>query len=325
MELIYVLDLDYRKGCLNFTSSGNVTSKVKTVVFNNRKELIDAINQATPDIVLFDLYSKGQELESSKNNKVISKLKQVYMADTSNLKVLQEQALLNTQKYRQYARTLLEVDHSPTGIHEMKEVVNSLEVNIIFPIALFSRYGRQLITTESMLDVQKLGGYFVYKDKKINSAQRYENGFDSRELRSIRDIISTYKHNISRLDSSLLYEVKKIDRLNKKLDFTFVSRGIEYLFSIAIICAGIIHGGSIVEINWEVLGLAKFLTNFFSFAYLSPFMMLTGFIYLVVVTRRSKNVSLLKEANSYTTVLINDFIRTKSKYSSSSSDSEHEK
>ncbi|EPQ8526737.1 hypothetical protein ACUWUW_004263, partial [Vibrio vulnificus] len=284
MERIYVLDLDFKKEKYGGKNSFEHDS-VTTVVFNDRRCLVREINKIPPTILLFDLYSKCEELEKGQLHLSDEYLdsKEDKLNSNGELKENQETALRNGQKSRQFSKKLLELDHVPTGIHEMEEVVNSELINISFPIGLFSRYGRHLITTEDMLKVQKSGGYFVYKDKSRSSQDRYKEGFTLRELRSIYDVVDAYRSNISTLDRRLTQELKKISDLEKKLHFNWLSKGIEATFTLAVICAAIIHGKEILQPSTEILSLAELISNFLSFSYLSPFMLVTAFVYLIVI------------------------------------------
>ncbi|MCP4118642.1 MAG: hypothetical protein GY737_25265 [Desulfobacteraceae bacterium] len=314
MILVYVLDLDFDpKSVLKKTDE---STKIKSYIFRDRQDLKRAIKKEPPDILLFDLYSKmedsavdgrvnGQSDDEGDQGEENNSLEPTH-------KDITELSLSKMQKQRNRARWCLEADHYPTGIHDMRDIINSRDISISFPVAIFSRYGRHLISTENMLEVQKLGGYFVWKDKTLTANIRYSSGFTPREVRSIYDVIKAYESNIFRLSTSLYIEKEKIKQLNQKLKFNFCSKSIEFLFAIFVLFAGVIHGEKLFNPNKEVLAVVKLFSDILSFTYLSPLMILTAFVYMVIISKRSHNVGLLLEAHSYTTSLINDLAATRS-------------
>ncbi|MBD1559440.1 hypothetical protein HC752_21080 [Vibrio sp. S9_S30] len=329
MTLVYLLDFDYDREASNKNKASyakrfknwcrrcfswqnypvlkkdvhvDFENGFETHLFNDREKLLKGLKKRKPDILLFDLFSNS-ESDACYEDLIVHK-------ELDDTKCDVELALLDLQATRQYARRVLKRKCHPTGLEEIEYLICSSDIDVDFPIAIFSRFGRHLLSTEDMLKVQKYGGYFVWKDKK-KSIDRYVNGFGKRERLSISSVISAYEENISRFDKSLLKERQKIVRLEKKIRFNKLSMVVEYTFVLAIICAALIHGK-----EWFDPGVVKsaaIISDILSFKYLSPFMLLTAIIYAVLIKIRGKNMGILLEAHRYSTNLVNDLVSSRIK------------
>lgn len=277
--------------------------------YSSRFELIEAIKKQTPDIVLFDLYSKdtnkicdGNEAdhcEEEQNNDG---------AKTQNLNSV-EAALADMQDRRHRARKLLENDFYPTGIDEMIAVVESTEIEIEFPIAIFSRYGRQLITTEEMLKIQKMGAYFVWKGKEYTAQNRQKKGFLAREQRSINDVIRAYNYNIARFDRALLTEKSKMKRAEQQLKLNKIEIAFEWFVILFFILAALIHAQE--ALSPEISGLTDFLKTFFPYEIFSPFLIIAAVYYGVSVTKQRIRVGIIAKAQQETTGIIDALVNSR--------------
>ena len=331
MELIYILDLDLNeKSCKEVIC--DKANDVKVHYFNNRRSLVSKIMKKTPSIVLFDMYSKDginnvgvQEIPENESDifkalqlddKSITSLKDSALnkrKDLEMIDLLQQSSLINAESYRKLASKNLEIDHSLTGIRELEELVNGKDINISFPVALFSRYGRYLIEEEDMLEVQKLGGYFVYKDKQNNTKDRCLKGLSARELRSIYGVIDCYKDNINSLDHDLKYELLKLKKQNKTFSHYLLYKSIDITFFLFLFTAAIVHGKDIINPNSELLGVTDAIAGFMSFYYLSPFMAVVAIVYIIKIFLTNQYISIVYGANSNVMGIINNLINIRSK------------
>lgn len=296
--LVYVFDFDFNKN--DREKHSDTDNRVDTVIFTDRRKLHESIKEKRPDIILFDLYSTSES--TGCYNEILNETK----LDTENQSV--EQALNKMQATRQYARRVLKNRSHPTGIDEIYALIYYSNVPIDFPIAIFSRYGRHLLSTEDILKIQKLGAYFVWKSKE-KSENRYMNGFSKRELISIYSVIDAYEENIARFSVKLLEEKHKINRIEKKLRMRWYSRCLEYWFILAILCAAIIHGRPLF--GNEVNTIIDVISDIASYKWMSPFMIITAIVYAVLVTFRNKNTGILLESHKVTSSIINDLIATR--------------
>jgi hypothetical protein len=347
--IVYVFDFDFGKKTKNkrvnaskINSSSNAyhcdtDSRMLVHIFTDRRRLHESIKQKKPDILLFDLYSASESVhcsfecipdnlenttkiepnntcrlneEAHKKNGVeltsneIKKLPceaEIHSYDT-------EVALCKMQFYKQQARRKLKSRSHPTGIEEIHALVNHSDVSIDFPIAVFSRYGRQLLSTEDVLKIQKLGAYFVWKSKS-KYTDKYSKNLNNREIASIYSVIDAYDENIARFSKSLLKEKNKINKIEKELQFNWMSRSVEYWFAIAIAFAAIVYGRPLFgeEINF----LSNLASDVFSYKWLSPLMLITSVAYALKINKRSQDTALLLEAHKTTSSIINDLIATR--------------
>lgn len=322
MKTVYILDLDFKPtSCLcnqyycliENQVIQDENKKFEIIFFNDRFNLQEAIKKFAPDILLFDLYSKTNSngtvehfsLEDESDDAKNTKENQGQSQKIDQI----EDALSTMQKYRQYTRRTLKNKNHPTGIQEMKAVVSSTEIDISFPIAVYSRFGRQLISTEDMLEIQKMGAYFVWKEKS-KSEKRYSDGFTPREQRSVYDVLQAYDENIARLEPSLLKERKNAKRIERKLLMTKRSVVIEYYFVFMIIIAALIHGEELFF--HELHASSRLIADFLSFKYLSPIMIMSAIYYAVKIRVREIRAGALLQAYSLSTSIINDLIASRS-------------
>jgi hypothetical protein len=297
--LVYVFDFDFDKKGKERNHS-DIDNRIDIVVFADRRKLHESIKERRPDIILFDLYSNSES--TSCYNEILND------EHIETIEQPVERALNKMQATRQYARRVLKNRSHPTGIDEIHALVYYSNVPIDFPIAIFSRYGRHLLSTEDLLKIQKLGAYFVWKSKE-KVENRYMNGFSKRELISIYSVIDAYEENIARFSVKLLEEKHKINRIEKKLRMRWYSRCLEYWFILAILCAAVIHGRPLF--GNEVNTIIDLVSDFASYKLMSPIMILTAVAYAALVTFRNKNTGILLEAHKVTSSIINDLIATR--------------
>jgi hypothetical protein len=344
--IVYVFDFDFGKKQKNkivnaskINSSSNAyhcdtDSRMLVHIFTDRRRLHESIKQKKPDILLFDLYSASESVHCSlkcipdsleKNTKIdpdnschlneeLHKKNGVELITKETKKIPCEEdtrsyetevALCKMQFYKQQARRKLKSRSHPTGIDEIHSLVNHSDVSIDFPIAVFSRYGRQLLSTEDILKIQKLGAYFVWKSKS-KSTDKYSKNLTNREIASIYSVIDAYDENIARFSKSLLKEKNKINQIEKELRLNWMSRSVEYWFAIAVLFAAIVYGRPLFgeEINF----LSNLASDFFSYKWLSPLMLITSIFYAKKIYTGSHRISLLLEAHKTTSSIINDLI-----------------
>lgn len=277
--------------------------------YSSRFELIEAIKKRTPDIVLFDLYSKDTNKNCEGNEADHCAEEQNNDgAKTQNLNNV-EAALADMQDQRHRARKLLENDFYPTGIDEMIAIVESTEIDIEFPIAIFSRYGRQLITTEEMLRIQKVGAYFVWKGKDYKAQDRQTNGFLAREQRSINDVIRAYNYNITRFDRALLTERSKMRQAEQQLQLNKIEIVFEWFVILFFILAALIHSQE--ALSPEISGLTEFLKAFFPYEIFSPILIVAAVYYGVSVTKQRMRIGIIAKAQQETSGIIDALVNSR--------------
>lgn len=280
---------------------------IKISIFKDRNSLLKGVKERKPDIVLFDLYSKDPDTHEDINEHK-SRNNVACICGANSTKT--EDVLKLMQNTRNKARDLLNSSHFTSGIKDVDWFLSSSDITISFPVAMFTRYGRQLLSTEEVMNLQKGGVYFVWKNKAAANERDHKDYFSTREFDSLQYVIRFYSESVSRisyyLESSRLAGNKNY---NKNVIAKKVFSYAEALFIFVVILTSISNlegflGHSHVE-------LAKYFYRLLSVPWLSIFMLVSTLIY--VVLKYCLKYSNIQLEESYTEIrsLIKDVINTK--------------
>ncbi len=323
--LIYILDQDYidKDKKFKFKKDG-----FEIRIFNKRTNLIDRVKKKVPDLVLFDLYSKqSDDSNSAKTNSSVSNPSVNSQVDSveNNVSSLStdsqaeskddvEKALTNMQLYRDKAREKINKEYYLSGIEDVEFFLESPKISISFPIAMFTRYGRQLLSAENILMLQKEGIYFVWKNKSDHSEGRYKDGFSERERKSIEKVMQSYSISVARISPD--FERFRKDFNNNHNRYQFAKSVIGYaegffLFIVILSCL----------FNLEPFlakphsGIVIYLYELFSVPWVSIGMLVVTLVYIVLkFAYRYSNIK-LDEVYEQANTLLKDLIKSRGKSS----------
>lgn len=254
-HIVYILDRDFNDVVPTdfdyYTIDGGGVFDI--FVYKSRVKLLDAIKNRSPDILLFDLYAKYRKTDpnnSSSYDESCASCKihtgndcvcDDSVVDNQNAVDSElEKALVDLQNKRDRARKIMKANYYPAGLHDVEWLLNEDGVNFNFPMAIFSRYGRLLLSTENVLKLQKNGIYFVWKDKDADDI--YGRGLHSREQDSILEVITAYRDNSKKISSSFYFKMIEFENSKTKMNKLVKKyKRADLFFSAAIIFTAIVN------------------------------------------------------------------------------------
>ncbi len=323
MKNIYILDRDYAGKDKKFKKNGFAIR-----IFNKRSNLIDSVEKKIPDLILFDLYSKLRgDSDSDKTNNNVSRLSTDSQADfvensassfstdsQDDPKDLAEKALINMQLCRDKAREEINKEYYSSGIKDIEYFLSSPEINISFPIAMFTRYGRQLLNAENIMMLQKEGVYFVWKNKSEHSEDRYNDGFSDRERESIEDVIQSYSISVARISPQLERFRADINKNHNKYQLAKSVIGYaEYFFLFVVVISCLSNLRSFLDHSHSEL--VNYMYGLFSVPWVSVGMLFMALSYFVLkFAYRYSNIK-LDESYEQANTLLKDLIKSRGKSS----------
>lgn len=190
----------------------------------DRTELLHKLNtEKKIDLLLIDMYSKIDEKNNEEDSIEIKTyidtiIKQVF---EENQKIDIDARLNLLQNIREDIRNKMSKIWYPNGIKDIEWLFNFSDKDIYFPVALFSRYGRVLLTSEQLLPLQNYGIYFAWKEKDLTSS--IYGAMINREQDCMEEIIKIHKRKVNEANTKLNYIKNNLENEGKKIEKLFLT------------------------------------------------------------------------------------------------------
>ncbi|HHE0504524.1 hypothetical protein NB564_12355 [Vibrio parahaemolyticus] len=233
-KLVYVLDRDFEHDDL----FENEDYTIKT--FNRRSLLKAEIITEAPDLVMLDLFTKRKYSQKKIELDLSQELKPSLERDVS----IDEKTLGLLQTTKELCRSVLDATHYVSGIKDLIWLTSREDLQITFPIAIFSRHGKSLLTSEDILEISSFGAYLTWKDKDNVS----EASFSEREIESIESVIDLYKNQVEQLPLRLTKLQDEINQREKRQEKYYKRhRAFEWLFLIFVVLTALSNLGGVID------------------------------------------------------------------------------
>ncbi|WCP81059.1 hypothetical protein PQE20_03305 [Vibrio harveyi] len=298
IKLVYVLDRDF-EGSNIFENED-----YKIHLYNRRALLRGAIASETPDLVMLDLFTKRRKAKAPIEYDVFQEVKSYLEREES----VDEKALGLLQVTKELCRTVLDTTHYVSGIKDLVWLTSREDIQVVFPIAIFSRHGKSLLTSEEILEISSFGAYLTWKSKENTSI----SDFTEREIESIDAVIDLYKEQAEQLPQRLIKLTEDINRREKFQEKMYKQHKVyEAVFLLFVVLTAISNLDGIIATD-----LVNLTRSSLSLIYPKAFSivaMVTVCIYLiskyVIKTNNKELSSIYSEVNS----VLHDLITQKNK------------
>ncbi len=297
-KLVYTLDRDFQDES-TFEDEDYI---IKT--FNRRSLLKAEIINQSPDLVMLDLFTERRYRQKEVELDILQEIQPSLERAVS----IDEKALGLLQTTKELCRTVLDATHYVSGIKDLIWLTSREDLKITFPIAIFSRHGKSLLTSEEILEISSFGAYLTWKDKDNVSVA----SFSEREIESIESVIDLYKSQVEQLPLRLAKLQKEVnDREKRQEKFYKRHRTIEWLFLIFVVLTSLSNLSGVVDPV-----IVKYSSELVAFVYPKAFSfaaIVTVIVYIlskyIIKSNNKELISIYNEING----LIHELITQKNK------------